>query len=92
MEVMFTSRKKVDESDDRKQKSKTGYYPPKRELGQLRSHLFLYFLRGLDQISFPSLFVDGQNPAPNLIDRTLHILYILEVFAIATGASFCLSN
>lgn len=46
-------------------------------------------VRGLEQISFPSLFVDGQNPTPNLIGRTL---YILGVFAIATGASFCLPH
>lgn len=62
--VTFTSWKKVDGSEDPKQKSKTGC-KPKRELGELRSHLFQYFLRGLETnfISFTFLLMD-QNPAP----------------------------
>lgn len=45
-DFFFVKKKGWKSADDPKQKSKTGY-KPKGELGQLRSHLFLYFVRGL---------------------------------------------
>lgn len=65
VEVIFHVKKKSGQiAEDPKQKSKTGC-KPKRELGELRSHLFQYFLRGLETnfISFTFLLMD-QNPAP----------------------------
>ena len=52
-------------AEDPKQKSKTGYYPPKRELGQLRSHLFLYCTWFGNKFHFLHFLVDGQKSCTN---------------------------